>query len=77
MNDKLHDLAVNLIDAEAEYFGTNGDSPDVRERFERLTAEMSVAMMDAHVSVVVLGETAIALDELTEIAYVAGKVVIL
>ncbi len=77
MNDKLHDLAVELIAADEEYFGMNGDSPDVRERFERLTAEMSVAMMDAHVSVVVLGETAIALDELTEIAYVAGKVVIL
>ncbi len=77
MNNKLHDPAVNLIDAEGDYFGTNGDSPNVRERFERLTAEMSVAMMDAHVSVVVLGETAIALDELEEIAYVAGKAILL
>ena len=77
MNDKLRELAAKLIDAEAEYFCANGDSPDVRARFEHLTAEMSVAMMDAHVSVVVLGEIAIALDELTEIAYVAGKAVIL
>ncbi len=77
MNNRLRELAVNLIDAEGDYFGANGDSPDVRERFERLTAEMSVAMLNAHVSVVVLGETAIALDELEEIAYVAGKAVIL
>ena len=76
MNDKLRELAVNLIDAEGDYFGTSGDSPDVRERFERLTAEMSVAMMDAGVSVIVLGETAIVLDELDETAYVAGKTIV-
>ena len=76
MNDKLRELAAKLIDAEAEYFCANGDSPDVRARFEHLTAEMSVAMMDAGVSVIVLGETAIVLDELDETAYVAGKTIV-
>ncbi len=68
MNRELRKLAAELIDAEVEYFCANGDSPDVKADFDRVTAEMSVAMMENHVAVVVVGETAIVLDELDEIS---------